>query len=82
MVNLRYFPRLEQGRHEDPQVNELVRAVSRDRVSSEVWEGAATLELSPAPGEEHDLLAPQRIGRGFRFSFGYTVDNLETVRQL
>jgi Acetoacetate decarboxylase (ADC) len=82
MVNVRHFPRLAQGRHDDPQVHELVRAVSRDRVSSEIWEGAATLELTPAPGEEHDLLAPQRIGPGYRFSFGYTVDDLETVREL
>jgi len=82
MVNVRHFPRLARGRHDDPQVHELVRAVSRDRVSSEVWEGSATLELSPAPGEEHHLLAPQRIDRGYRFSFGYTVDDLETVREL
>jgi len=82
MINVRHFPRLAAGRHDDPQVHELVRAVSRDRVSSEVWEGSSTLELSPAPGEEHDLLAPQRIGTGYRFSFGYTVDDLETVREL
>ena len=56
--------------------------MSRDRVSSEVWEGSATLELTEAPGEEHHLLAPDRIGSGYRFSFGYTVDDLETVRKL
>ncbi len=31
IVNVRYFPRLAAGRHEDPQVNELVRSRSRDR---------------------------------------------------
>ena len=33
-----------------------------------------------APGEEHAALAPLRVGRGFRFSFAYTVDDLETLR--
>lgn len=82
LTNVRYFPRLAAGRHDDPQVNELVRARSRDRAVSEVWEGAAELELFAAPGEEHDLLAPVRVGRGYRFTFAYTVDDLETVKEL
>jgi acetoacetate decarboxylase len=82
MINVRHFPRLASGQHNRPQVHELVRAVSRERVSSEIWEGPATLELGSAPGEEHDLLAPVRLGSGYRFSFGYTVDDLETVREL
>jgi acetoacetate decarboxylase len=63
-------------------VHELVRALSRDRSASEVWEGSATLELFGAPHEEIDALAPVRIGRGYRFTFAYTVDDLETVREL
>lgn len=82
IVNVRHFPRLSAGRHGEPQVHELVRSRSRDRVVSEVWEGAAALELFAAPGEEHHLLAPVRVGRGYRFTFGYTVDDLETVREL
>jgi acetoacetate decarboxylase len=82
IVNVRHFPRLAAGRHDDPQVHELVRAVSRDRVASKVMEGAATLTLHQAPFEEHDALAPVRIDRGYRFTFGYTVDDLETVKEL
>jgi Acetoacetate decarboxylase (ADC) len=82
LVNVRHFPRLEAGRHDDPAVHELVRARSRDRAISEIWEGAATLELHEAPGEELAALAPVRVGKGFRFTFAYTVDDLETVRQL
>ncbi len=82
LVNVRYFPRLAAGRHEEPHVHELVRAVSRDRAGSAVWEGDATLELFAAPGEEHHLLAPVEVGRGFRFTFAYTVDDLVTVREL
>jgi enduracididine biosynthesis enzyme MppR len=80
LVNVRHFPRLESGRHDDPGVHELVRARSRDRSISPIWEGRAELELYPAPNEELAALAPVRMGRGFRFTFGYTVDDLETVR--
>lgn len=81
LVNVRYFPRLGAGQHDDPQIHELVRARSRDRSVSAVWEGAATLELSAAPGEEHTLLTPVSVARGYRFTFAYTVDDLTTVRE-
>jgi acetoacetate decarboxylase len=79
LVNVRHFPRLGAGRHDEPQVHELVRARSRDRSVSAIWEGAAELELLSAPGEEHSLLAPVGVARGYRFTFAYTVDDLETV---
>jgi acetoacetate decarboxylase len=82
LVNVRHFARLEAGRHDDPAVHELVRAKSRDRAISEIWEGTATLELHEAPGEELAALAPVRMGKGFRFTFAYTIDDLEMVRQL
>ena len=79
LVNHRHFPRLAAGRHADPAVDELVRARSRDRSISPIGRGPATLELYAAPGEEHDRLAPVRVGDGFRFTFAYTVDDLEPV---
>jgi acetoacetate decarboxylase len=79
LVNVRHFPRLAAGRHDDPAVHELVRARSRDRAISPIWEGPAELELYAAPGEELAALAPTRVGKGFRFTFAYTVDDLETV---
>ena len=81
LVNVRYFPRLATGRHDEPQIHELVRARSRDRSVSAIWEGAAELVLSPAPGEEHTLLTPLSVARGYRFTFAYTVDDLETVEE-
>lgn len=80
LVNVRHFPRLAAGRHDDPAVHELVRARSRDRAVSPIWEGAAELELYGAPTEELAALAPVRTGKGFRMTFAYTVDDLETVR--
>jgi acetoacetate decarboxylase len=82
LVNVRHFPRLEAGRHDEPAVHELVRARSRDRAFSDVWQGAASLTLHDAPGEEHAALAPVEIGHGFRYTFAYTVDDLETVAKL
>jgi hypothetical protein len=82
LVNVRHFPRLEAGRHDDPGVHELVQARSRDRSISPIWEGSAKLALFPAPNEEHDALAPVRMGKGFRFTFAYTVDDLATVQEL
>jgi acetoacetate decarboxylase len=79
--NVRHFPRLESGRHDEPAVHELVRARSRDRQISPIWEGAAELELYPSPSEELAVLAPIRVGKGFRFTFAYSVDDLETVRE-
>jgi acetoacetate decarboxylase len=81
LVNVRHFPRLAAGRHDEPHVHELVRARSRDRSVSSIWEGAAELELFDAVGEEHTLLAPLGVVRGYRFTFAYTVDDLETVTE-
>ena len=75
LVNVRHFPRLNAGLHDKPAVHELAGALSRDRSSSEMWEGTASLELFRAPNEEHTALAPVRMGKGFRFTFAYTVDD-------
>ncbi len=82
IVNVRHFPRLDKDRHDDPAVHELVRSRSFARSASAVWEGSATLELFDAPGEELSALSPVRVGKGFRFSLGYSVDELETLVQL
>jgi acetoacetate decarboxylase len=82
IVNVRHFPQLAAGQHDAPAVHELVRATSRDRAISEIWEGSAMLDLFGAAHEEHDALAPVRLGKGYRFTFRYTVDDLEMVKDL
>jgi acetoacetate decarboxylase len=82
IVNVRHFPRLERERHDEPAVHELVRSAAFDRSISQIWEGSATLELFDAPGEELAALAPVRVGKGFRFTLGYSVDHLETLVEL
>jgi hypothetical protein len=82
IVNVRYFPRLASGQHDAPAVHELVRGRSFDRAASAVWEGSATLEFHDSPHEELAALAPARIGKGFRLTLGYSVDDLETLTEL
>ena len=50
--------------------------------ASAVWEGDATLTFGEAPNEEHTALAPVRVGTGRRFTFAYSVNDLETVADL
>ena len=83
IVNVRHFPRLAAGRHDDPQVHELVRARQpRPRRLRRLGGRGRRSTLHAAPHEEHDALAPVRIGRGYRFTFGYTVDDLVTVKEI
>jgi acetoacetate decarboxylase len=82
IVNVRHLPRLGKGSHHEPAVHELVRSLGHDRSASEIWEGDATLKLFEAPNEEHAALAPVRVGKGFRLTLGYSVDDLETLSEL
>lgn len=82
IANVRYFPRLDKSAPEGPAVNELVRSKSFDRSATQAWEGEATLSFHDAPDEELAALAPVRVGKGFRSTFAYSVDDLETLTEL
>ncbi|MBD0289825.1 MAG: acetoacetate decarboxylase family protein [Thermoleophilia bacterium] len=69
--NTRLFPAWDS---EDGPFVEHVWAGGRDREISPVWEGEATLRFFDAPADELGELQPVEVGRGFWFSFGYTVD--------
>jgi len=76
IVNLRHFPRLAAGQHQNPAVHELTQSVlDRPQVAG-TWTGSAQLSFFPAPSEELADLAPQRIGAGFRGSLSYSVSDL------
>jgi acetoacetate decarboxylase len=76
MYNTRHFPAASGG---DPSVFELVRAGGRDREVSPIWEGSAELHLYDDTLEDLRAIAPREMLRGYRFSFGYTVDGVEVV---
>jgi acetoacetate decarboxylase len=69
--NTRFFPAWDEG---DEPLVEHVWGGGRDREISPVWEGDATLRFFESPVDELADLAPVEVGKGFWFSFGYTVD--------
>lgn len=78
MHNTRHFPAYSGTR---PDVFELVRAGGYDREVTEIWEGDAELRLYDDTIEDLQAIAPISIGKGFRFSFAYSVDGGEVVAQ-
>ena len=78
MYNTRHFPAAAGDR---PDVFELVRAGGYDRDVTEIWEGSAELRLYDDTLEDLQAIAPREMLRGYRFSFGYTVDGVEVVAQ-
>jgi acetoacetate decarboxylase len=72
LVNTRFLPAWDAER--GSSLVEHVFAGGRDREVSPVWEGEATLRFFDTPDSELAALAPVEVGKGFWFSFGYTVD--------
>jgi acetoacetate decarboxylase len=71
LVNTRFLPPWDP---EGASIAEHVYAGGRDREISPIWEGDATLQFFETPDSELTALAPRAVGKGFWFSFGYTVD--------
>src|SRR5476651_1126205 len=72
-VMRRYFPQLAAGRHDKPPVDELTLSLTDDLAIVDVWAGQAELRLPEVPGEEMHLIAPLRVGRGYRLGMAYSV---------
>jgi acetoacetate decarboxylase len=72
LFNTRLFPAWEA---DGEPLHEHVWAGGDDREISPIWEGDATLSLFESPADELASLAPVEVGRGFWFSFGYTVSS-------
>jgi Acetoacetate decarboxylase (ADC) len=82
IVGRRYFPRLSAGAHDKPAVDELVRCVSSHLLITNIWIGESELNFPEAYGEELEVLGPLRVGRGYRFSFSYSVTDIEILADL
>jgi hypothetical protein len=82
IVGRRYFPRLSEGLHDEPAVDELVRCVSDRPLITNVWTGDGELDFPEAYGEELEVLGPLKVGRGYRFSFSYSVTDIEILADL
>lgn len=82
IVGRRYFPRLSAGMHDKPAVDQLVRSVSHHPLVTDIWTGKADLHFPEAYGEELEMLGPLKVGRGYRFSFSYSVTDIEILADL
>ena len=46
----------------------------------DVWAGSAELTLPEVRGEDMHLLAPLRVGRGYRLGMAYSVTDLRILK--
>ncbi|WP_223189745.1 acetoacetate decarboxylase family protein [Nonomuraea terrae] len=79
IVNLRHFPRLTAGQHDNPAVHELTMSILDDPRTAGTWTGSGQLSFLAAPGEELADLKIVRTGIGFRGSLSYTVTDLRIL---
>jgi acetoacetate decarboxylase len=82
IVGRRHFPRLSAGLHDRPAVDELVRCISDHLLITNIWTGEGELNFPEAYGEELEVLGPLKVGRGYRFSFSYSVTDIEILADL
>ncbi|WP_244406114.1 acetoacetate decarboxylase family protein [Methylocella silvestris] len=76
----RYFPNLAASRREGPAVDELVLSLMDDLLFTDVWAGSAELALPVVAGEDMHMIAPLRVGRGYRFGMAYSVTDLPVLK--
>ena len=79
MMTMRLFPRLAP---ESSDVFELVRVANQDIEVKDMWEGDATLRISPDAGEDVLALAPVSVQKGYRYSMGWSIDGGEVIETL
>lgn len=77
--NVRHFPRLSAGRHDEPAVHELAQLRARDVSIENTMVGRASLTLLDHPCLELAAFAPLSVDYGFRMSVSLTVDDLHVV---
>lgn len=75
-INLRHFPELVKGKHNQPLIHELVQLKSRDLYVSPIWKGDADLNFFDHPFIELSALKPINVKNSYYFSAALTVDDL------
>jgi acetoacetate decarboxylase len=76
----RYFPQLAANRQSKPPVDELTQSLTDDLAIVDVWAGTAELRLPEVQGEDMHLIAPLRVGRGYRLGMAYSVTDLRILK--
>jgi acetoacetate decarboxylase len=76
----RYFPQLAAAGQNKPPVDELTMSLTDDLAIVDVWSGSAELKIPEVDGEEMHLIAPLRVGKGYRLGMSYTVTDLRILK--
>lgn len=76
----RYFPQLAVDRQDKPPVDELTMSLTDNLAIVDVWAGSAELRMPEVQGEDMHMIAPVRVGRGYRFGMSYTVTDLRILK--
>jgi acetoacetate decarboxylase len=79
-VMRRYFPQLAAAGQLKPPVNELTMSLTDNLAIVDVWAGPAELRMPEVQGEEMHLIAPLRVGRGYRLGMAYSVTDLRILK--
>ena len=76
----RYFPQLAAGHQGKPPVDELTMSLTDNLAIVDVWAGSAELRIPEVQGEDMHLIAPLRVGRGYRLGMAYSVTDLRILQ--
>jgi acetoacetate decarboxylase len=76
----RYFPQLAAAGQQKPPVNELTLSLTDNLAIVNVWAGSAELQMPEVRGEDMHLIAPLRVGRGYRLGMAYSVTDLRILK--
>jgi acetoacetate decarboxylase len=79
-VMRRYFSQLAAGHQDKAAVDELTLSLTDDLALVDVWAGSAELSVPKVQGEDMDLIAPLRVGRGYRLGMAYSVTDLRILK--
>jgi acetoacetate decarboxylase len=76
----RYFPQLAADRWAKAPVDELTMSLTDDLAIVDVWAASAELRIPEVQGEDMHMIAPRRVGRGYRLGMAYSVTDLRILR--
>jgi len=76
----RYFPQLAKELRSKPPVDQLTLSLTDNLAIVDVWAGSAELRIPEVDGEELHLLAPRKVGRGYRLGMSYSVTDLRILK--
>ena len=63
-----------------PPVSELTMSLTDNLAIVDVWAGSAELRIPEVQGEDIHLIAPLRVGRGYRLGMAYSVTDLRILK--